>query len=276
MGKSIAAICRYLWCYQFGTSNSEIAFYHKDSSGSKDNLKSLRAIRDSLPSYLQMSSAVNQDGKKLKVPNTVVMMQHPFNNNRIVTKPGARTKEAANNLGRGATMPLIYMDEFAFLPWNEEVLMAAVPANSRASENAAKYGAPYGITITTTPGDLLTSCGSYAYEIRNKAIITFLFIIAIWTLGVAAFVAINIYSNKVMWPIFVWCVPLSATLLIYFNLKWGKRLFNVFIFTIMLWGYIAGVFLQILYSANINIWPIFLVGIPIEIAIILWAFLKHD
>jgi hypothetical protein len=169
MGKSIAAICRYLWCYQFGTSNSEIAFYHKDSSGSKDNLKSLRAIRDSLPSYLQMSSAVNQDGKKLKVPNTVVMMQHPFNNNRIVTKPGARTKEAANNLGRGATMPLIYMDEFAFLPWNEEVLMAAVPANSRASENAAKYGAPYGITITTTPGDLLTSCGSYAYDIRNKA-----------------------------------------------------------------------------------------------------------
>ena len=138
----------------------------------------------------------------------------------------------------------------------------------------------YGVTL-----DFLTHEGSIEdkkeyiipkYEIRNKAIITFLFIIAIWTLGVAAFVAINIYSNKVMWPIFVWCVPLSATLLIYFNLKWGKRLFNVFIFTIMLWGYIAGVFLQILYSANINIWPIFLVGIPIEIAIILWAFLKHD
>ena len=138
----------------------------------------------------------------------------------------------------------------------------------------------YGVTL-----DFLTHEGSIEdkkeyiipkYEIRNKAIITFLFIIAIWTLGVAAFVAINIYSNKVMWPIFVWCVPLSATLLIYFNLKWGKRLFNVFIFTIMLWGNIAGVFLQILYSANINIWPIFLVGIPIEIAIILWAFLKHD
>jgi len=138
----------------------------------------------------------------------------------------------------------------------------------------------YGVTL-----DFLTHEGSIEdkkeyiipkYEIRNKAIITFLFIIAIWTLGVAAFVAINIYSNKVMWPIFVWCVPLSATLLIYFNLKWGKRLFNVFIFTAMLWGYIAGVFLQILYSAKINIWPIFLVGIPIEIAIILWAFLKHD
>ena len=168
-GKTVGAVCRYLWCYQFGTSNSEIAFYHKDASGSKDNLKSLRNIRDALPSYLQMSSAVNNEGKKLKVPNTVVMMQHPFNNNRIVTKPSARTKEAANNLGRGATIPLIYMDEFAFMPWNEEVLMAAVPAYSRAAENAARQGAPYGLLITTTPGDLLTGPGSYAFDIKNKA-----------------------------------------------------------------------------------------------------------
>ena len=138
----------------------------------------------------------------------------------------------------------------------------------------------YGVTL-----DYLTHEGSYEdkkeyviskYELRNKAIITLLFIIAIWTLGIAAFVAINIYSKQVMWPIFVWCVPLSATMLIYFNLKWGKRLFNVFIFSAMLWGYIAGVFLQLLYSTNANIWPIFLVGIPIEIAIILWSFLKHD
>ena len=114
------------------------------------------------------------------------------------------------------------------------------------------------------------------YEIRNKAIITLLFVIAIWTFGIAAFVAINIYSKQIMWPIFVWCVPLSATMLIYFNLKWGKRLYNVFIFTIMLWGYLAGVYLQLLYSTNANIWPLFLVGIPVEIAIVLWAFLKHD
>jgi hypothetical protein len=65
-------------------------------------------------------------------------------------------------------------------------------------------------------------------------------------------------------------------MLIYFNLKWGKRLYNVFIFTIMLWGYLAGVYLQLLYSTNANIWPLFLVGIPVEIAIVLWAFLKHD
>ena len=168
-GKTIAALCRYLWVYNFGTSNSSIMFMHKDHSGSKGNLKSLKAIRDALPSYLQMSSVMNQEGKKLKVPDTVVMIQHPLNNNKITTYPSARTKEAANNIGRGATIALQYYDEFAFMPYNETVLMAAAPAFSRASQNAREHGVPYGMLITTTPGDLLTGPGTYAYEIRNKA-----------------------------------------------------------------------------------------------------------
>lgn len=168
-GKTIAAVCRYLWIYNFGTSNSEIMFMHKDHSGSKGNLKTLKNIRDALPSYLQMSSNIDINGNKLKVPNTVVMIQHPFNNNKINTYPSARTKDSANNLGRGATIPVQYYDEFAFMPWNEEVFMAAVPAFSKASENAKMNNAPYGMLITTTPGDLLTNSGIYAYEVRNKA-----------------------------------------------------------------------------------------------------------
>ena len=167
--KSVSTLCRYLWVYNFATSNSEIMFMHKDHSGSKDNLKTLKSLRDALPSYLRFDSAVGADGKKLKVPNTIEKMQHPFNNNRIVTKPSARTKDAANNLGRGATIPLQYYDEFAFMPYNEIVYMAATPAYSTASKNAQAHNSPYGIVITSTPGDLLTDAGMYAYEIRNKA-----------------------------------------------------------------------------------------------------------
>lgn len=140
----------------------------------------------------------------------------------------------------------------------------------------------YGVTL-----DYLTHEGSYEekkefvmpkYEKRNKAIITLLFIVTVWTLGITAFVFLNIFiKNKpVFWPIFIWCIPVSASLLLYFNLRWGRRFWNSFIFSIMLWGYIAGLFFQILYSLDINIWPIFLVGVPLEIAIILWSFLKHD
>jgi len=169
-GKTIAALVRYLWVYNFGTSNSEIMFMHKDHNGSKNNLKTLKNLRDALPSYLQMSSLTGADGKKLKVPNTVVTIQHPYNNNKINTYPSARSKESADNLGRGATIPLQYYDEFAFMPYNNIVYKAAIPAFSTASENAKRNGAPYGILLTTTPGDLTNDSGIFAYEIRNSGI----------------------------------------------------------------------------------------------------------
>lgn len=168
-GKTTAALCRYLWVYNFGSSNSEIMFIHKDHNGSKGNLKDMKEIRDALPAYLQMSSATTPDGKKLKVPNTIVSMQHPINNNKITTFASARSRDAADKLGRGCTMPLQYYDEFAFMLYNQYAYTAAIPAYSTASQNAKANHAPYGILITTTPGDLTTEQGQYAYTMRNSA-----------------------------------------------------------------------------------------------------------
>jgi hypothetical protein len=168
-GKTTTALAFYLWLYNFKTTNSEITFVHKDHGGSKKNLRDLKAIRDVLPSYLRFDSAVNQEGKKLKVPNTVVNIQHPYNNNKITTLPSARTKDSANNISRGLTTPNQYYDEFAFMPFNRDVYLAATPAFSRASQNAKENGSPYGILITTTPGDMLTDSGVYAYNMLNDA-----------------------------------------------------------------------------------------------------------
>ena len=168
-GKTTAGLVRYLWVYNFGSTNSEIMFIHKDHNGSKGNLKDLKEIRDALPTYLQMSSATAIDGTKLRVPNTVVSMTHPLNNNKITTFASARSRDAADKLGRGCTMPLQYYDEFAFMLYNQYAYTAAIPAYSTASENAKSNHAPYGILITTTPGDLTTEQGQYAYSLRNNA-----------------------------------------------------------------------------------------------------------
>jgi hypothetical protein len=167
--KTVSSLCRYLWVYLFGSSNSEIMFIHKDHNGSKGNLASLKTIRDALPSYLQMSAAITSEGKTLKVKNTVETMQHPLNHNKIVTFASARSKAYANNLGRGCTMPLQYYDEFAFMLYNNIVYGAAMPAYSTAAKNAKANNAPYGILITTTPGDLLTDQGAFAYQVRNAS-----------------------------------------------------------------------------------------------------------
>ena len=87
----------------------------------------------------------------------------------ITTLPGARTPSLADGAGRGATVPLLYFDEFAFLPYNSIVYAAAAPAFSTASQNAKKNGSSYGMLITTTPGDLTTKEGQFAYQMTEAA-----------------------------------------------------------------------------------------------------------
>ena len=168
-GKTVGTEARLLWCYNFGTTNSEIMLLHKDHAGSKKNLRDIKTFRDALPSYLQFSAATGANGKMLKVPNTIVMVENPYNHNKITTFPSSKSKASADNLGRGLTMPLQWYDEFAFIPYNRIVYNAATPAFSRAASNAQANGAPYGIIITSTPGDLLTDSGSYAFGILDKA-----------------------------------------------------------------------------------------------------------
>ena len=53
-------------------------------------------------------------------------------------------------------MAILWYDEYAFILHNSIIYSAATPAFSTASKNAKRNGAPYGILITTTPGDMTT------------------------------------------------------------------------------------------------------------------------
>ena len=168
-GKTTTARVRYLYMYNFGTTNSQIMFIHKAHSGSKENLKKMKDIRDALPPFLRMDAITGINGQKLKVPNTIEKMEHPINHNSIVTFPSARSEDAADKLGRGCTMPMQFYDEFAFMPYNKTVYMAAIPAYSKAAAIAQANNAPYGVFIASTPGDPLTKEGEFAQELINNS-----------------------------------------------------------------------------------------------------------
>lgn len=151
-GKTTGALFRYLWTFNFGTTNSEIMFIHKNHDGSKDNLAALKRYREAQPSYLRMDSFVGADGKKAKIIDRAETLQHPLNNNKIKTLASARNKQMANTLGRGCTQPLQYYDEYGWIIHNNLIYESATPAFITAAENAKRNGAPYGILMTTTPG----------------------------------------------------------------------------------------------------------------------------
>lgn len=168
-GKTMSALCRYLYLFNFGTTNSEIAFLNKRLEDSKLNLARLKELRAALPSYLQMSEVITDDNKRVKATNTVMALQHPINGNKIRALSSASSRANAASLLRGRTVPLIYFDEFAFFAHNEVVYLNGVPAFKTAADYAKINGAPYGMLITTTPGFLTTDEGKAAFDFKEGA-----------------------------------------------------------------------------------------------------------
>ena len=168
-GKTMSSLCWYLYLFNFGTANAEMSFLNKKMEDSTNNLATMRAVRELLPSYLKMDQAFAPDGTKIRGKSNVQSMQHPVNNNRIRTVPSARNKVAAASLMRGRTTPIIYIDEYGFIPYNSIIYTNMVPAFNTASNNAKRNGTPYGMLITSTPGMLTTDEGIEAFNLKEAA-----------------------------------------------------------------------------------------------------------
>ena len=139
----------------------------------------------------------------------------------------------------------------------------------------------YGVTL-----DYLTHEGSFEEkkdfiipksEHRNKIIITALFSSIIWMAVIIVYVYLNLYQKINIWTIYIWALPVNCILLIYFNFKWGRRLWFIILISIFVWSLITAFFIQILYSSDFqyNYWMLFLIGVPIQIALVLLSQLKH-
>jgi len=103
-GKTVSAAIRYLYIYNFGTTNSKMAFLHKNMDGAKDNLQTLKSLRDMLPPYLIMNERVLPDGKVDKGKDNMTEMTNPFNNNSIKVFASATNKARAASLLRGKSL----------------------------------------------------------------------------------------------------------------------------------------------------------------------------
>lgn len=136
----------------------------------------------------------------------------------------------------------------------------------------------YGVTL-----DYLTHEGNYEDKkeyinrnnkyTKNKKIITCLSSITVWFISVILFVSLLMYSDIAYWPVFTWALPITCIVLLVFNCIWGKKHIRFLIISFLVWTIITASFLQFIYYGT-NIWPIFLVGIPLQVAVILWSGLK--
>ena len=114
------------------------------------------------------------------------------------------------------------------------------------------------------------------YETRNHIFISILTSMTIWMIATIIFVFTMLYQkiDVPYWLVFIWAVPVNALLIIFFNRFYFRlRILYYILWSIIIWSLLAAIFLQILIfgGEDANTWPIFLLGIPMQISLILWA-----
>jgi transcriptional regulator with XRE-family HTH domain len=109
----------------------------------------------------------------------------------------------------------------------------------------------------------------------NKIIITLLSFFTIWTIATIFYVFFNIALGQNEWLFFVYAVPVSIIVLIVFNGIWGKAKYTYFLVTILIWTIISAIYLTILIKVKLNMWQLFLIGIPATVITILSSRIKR-
>lgn len=114
------------------------------------------------------------------------------------------------------------------------------------------------------------------YYRRNKILIVLMVLSVVWTIAIAVLAySISFKAGVPYWTACTWAVPASALVLLYFNRRWGKRNWKYPIIAILIWTGLAAIYLQLLYHEQ-NIWPIFILGIPVQLVVVLWSQIRNE
>ena len=111
---------------------------------------------------------------------------------------------------------------------------------------------------------------------RNHILITLLSSVLVWIIATTVYVFSYIPTKEVsLWTIFLWAVPINAIVLIVFNGIWCKRKYLLPAVMLLVWPLLAAIHLQVLVLyPDINLWMIYLLGVPLTVATFLWCKLK--
>lgn len=109
-------------------------------------------------------------------------------------------------------------------------------------------------------------------SLSSKISVTALTISFVWVLAVVVFVISLIRQTGPLWQAFVWAVPVSALFVSFFNrVYFRRRLIAFCCFSVFIWSSIAATYLSLL---SMNLWPIFIIGAPIQASLIFWLNIK--
>ena len=108
----------------------------------------------------------------------------------------------------------------------------------------------------------------------NRLIVALLSASLVFLIATIVFVIFGYWmiSFQHSWMVYIYALPIACIVLLVFNSLWGKRKTGFIIISTLLWSVLLTVYLSFLSH---NIWLVFIIGVPSQIMILLWANLKR-
>lgn len=104
----------------------------------------------------------------------------------------------------------------------------------------------------------------------NKGIILKLCSILVWFVALLAFVVLSSANVSNSWMAFIYAVPANAIVALSLCSAWGEFRWNKFLISTIVWGGLISLHVSLLVFFGLNVWKLYLLGIPGQIAIFLW------
>lgn len=111
-------------------------------------------------------------------------------------------------------------------------------------------------------------------EHNNHIFITLIAVFGVWLIGTFIFAFSGIFEQR-LWFAFVICVPISMLVLLIFNSIWGKKIYNMFVISALMWTSLTTVYLGFRLYATFDLWTLFIIGIPAQVIIFLGFRIKN-
>ena len=109
----------------------------------------------------------------------------------------------------------------------------------------------------------------------DKRIILGLSSLLVWFVALFCYVLFSILDMPKSWVAFFYAVPADAIVMLSLRSAWKDFRWNQFLVSCIMWGVLLSIFVTVLAFVDVGLWvkmwQIFLLGIPGQLAILLWS-----
>ena len=104
----------------------------------------------------------------------------------------------------------------------------------------------------------------------DKRIIQYLSSLVVWFVALLVYVVLSSAGVKNSWLAFFLAVPADAIVVLSLRSAWHDFRSNRFLISVLMWGSLLSIYMFLLVLIQANVWRIFMLGIPGQLAILLW------